>query len=374
MITRQNLCPALTAVILTLLASACGQGHKEPAKLTSAEIDSRYASGVVLIQNTYCHAIEFDGAQPIYFTLDEENNVDQFTLDPSELKPKIGYGTGFFVSRDGLIATNSHVANPAEGTESVRNMIIAALQEWANEGSKEINELNENLGMLKVAAAAANTQADRAEAISQYNQLSSKRDAMQEIVNAFNALGTRDYKLTTHVNIGIAYNDTHVTGTDDFIDCVLVTDDPEHDLGIIQLKDKKTPEGKHIFAVKTPHNPTEKQERKRRHGGEKQQGNSALKVGKKLYMIGFNLGPGLAVTDQGIKAQINSGEISQNTDSAHVLYSIPTLPGSSGSPVIDEFGNLVAINFAGLQGTQNFNYGIKVQHLAALLQSLKDND
>lgn len=49
------------------------------------------------------------------------------------------------------------------------------------------------------------------------------------------------------------------------------------------------------------------------------------------------------------------------------MYSIPALPGSSGSPVVNMKGELVAVNYAGLNGTQNFNYGIRIKYLRDLL-------
>ena len=86
----------------------------------------------------------------------------------------------------------------------------------------------------------------------------------------------------------------------------------------------------------------------------------------KLFMTSFNLGPTLALTKEGIKSQFNSGSISQRTNE-RIMYSIPTLPGSSGSPVVNLQGQLVAINYAGLNGTQNFNYGIRVKYLKELI-------
>ena len=53
------------------------------------------------------------------------------------------------------------------------------------------------------------------------------------------------------------------------------------------------------------------------------------------------------------------------------MYTIPSLHGSSGSPVLDSQGKVVAVNFAGLDKTQNFNFGIKVNHLVELLQTIK---
>ena len=83
-------------------------------------------------------------------------------------------------------------------------------------------------------------------------------------------------------------------------------------------------------------------------------------------MTSFNLGLIVSVTDEGIKSQFNSGNISQRTDD-RILYSIPALPGSSRSPVINQKGELVAINNAGLRGTQGFNYGIRVKYLRRLV-------
>lgn len=68
---------------------------------------------------------------------------------------------------------------------------------------------------------------------------------------------------------------------------------------------------------------------------------------------------------EGMKSQFNSGSISQRT-SERLMYSIPALSGSSGSSVVNLQGQLVAINFAGLNGTQSFNYGIRVKYLQKL--------
>ena len=69
---------------------------------------------------------------------------------------------------------------------------------------------------------------------------------------------------------------------------------------------------------------------------------------------------------EGMKSQFNSGSISQRT-SERLMYSIPALPGSSGSPVVNLQGKLVAINFARLNGTQSFNYSIRVKYFQKLM-------
>lgn len=351
---------------ILLMATSCSNASKEKVQLSPEQIESKYASGVVLVKNSYYYTISFNGGKAFYFTgLDANGDPENLTLDPTELTPAVIFGTGFFVSKDGMIATNSHVASPLVDISSARSSIMNFFRSMANEWSKEVNEINEKLGMLQMAIFASESYSEQSEYQQMYDELVKERDSTQEAVNMVNSLGGMDYEATINTDLGIAYNDTYVTNISDFHDCVTVVDDPSHDLAIIQLKDKLTPEGKHVFKVPGSKNSDTKEE----NGNTKKD----VKVGKKLYMIGYNLGPTLALTDQGVKAQVTSGEVSQNTDDSKIMYTIPTLNGSSGSPVINQYGKLVAINFAGLKGTQNFNYGIKAKHLKKLLSELKED-
>ena len=85
-------------------------------------------------------------------------------------------------------------------------------------------------------------------------------------------------------------------------------------------------------------------------------------------MIGYNAGLMLANTQKGISVQMTSGRVTQTPDGERLTYSIPTVQGSSGSPVIDENGHVVAVNFAKLVGSDNFNFGIPLDQIRDFLK------
>ena len=153
--------------------------------------------------------------------------------------------------------------------------------------------------------------------------------------------------------LGIAYNDTHVTGAADFLDknpCVVLrtSEREDVDLALIQLKNQKTPADAYVFSIAEESTP--------------------LEMGQQLYMIGYNAGPDLAQTRTGIQVQMTGGKVTQLSDGQRVLYDIATVQGSSGSPVIDTDGNLVAVNFAKLNGSDNFNFGIPLKRVKEFMK------
>lgn len=144
------------------------------------------------------------------------------------------------------------------------------------------------------------------------------------------------------MDIGIAYDDTYVTSLQDFMGCIVLksSKDDGVDLAVIQLKDKRTPD--HIRKL---------------FGLSDHSGNGRMirvpAINDNVYMIGFNEGLELALTRNGIKAQLTTtGKITREPDEDRMLYSVPALPGSSGSPVIDRYGNLVAVNVANVPDSQ----------------------
>lgn len=342
------------------LFSAC-------TNLSDNEIEEMVSTGVVLVQNQSYYEVVLSNGEKLYFTgFDKDGDIEGLEFDEDSVKVATSYGTGFFVSNEGQIATNAHVVSNMQADKEVNKSISKVL-----DGIKTL-----------VALAYKNLQEEYEEAVDAYNyanysddvsyetfyrikaykeELEEKLRNYRQSYNEIDNIKASDSDVKYHNEISIAYNNTFVTNAKDFVSCVVTKTDPDHDLAIVQLKNKKTPEDKYIFEV-PEEDPLEVYTFM-----EDITTSTDEDKNSRLYMTSFNLGPALALTDEGVKSQFNSGTISQRTD-ARLMYSIPTLPGSSGSPVVNRMAQLVAINYAGLNDTQNFNYGIRVKYLRNLLE------
>jgi len=338
---------------------------RKGVKLTADQVEERFGKSVVLVQNQYYYSADF-GKLTIYFTgIDEDGDLENCETDEDSIKTITSYGTGFFVSEDGKIATNNHVVSPAVDEDVVRskfNIIKGAFEsiyhDKVNELSDKISELH-NYWLQTPSGSVEEAQIEQAR-----ETLKEQRDEAQEIADRLRTLDVSKAKVALHSKVGIAYNNTFITNTSDFQECVVTKQDAEHDLAVVQLKSKKTPEDCAAFDVSK--DDAESENAPHDESGEPIDVDKVA-LGANLYLIGYNLGPALALTKDGVKAQITEGKISQNTDDVKMMYTIPALRGSSGSPIVDEYGNFVGVNFAGLNTTQSFNYGIKAKYLRRLL-------
>lgn len=308
--------------------------------MNSEEIYNKTSSGVVLILNQYYYSVKMPNESEFFFTgISDEGELENFTFDEEEVSTHCSActGTGFFVSENGLLMTNRHVAKPSFDEETIK-----AVKKWFKKGMKSIYQ--DKMSELRQAFYA-------------YEGNAYKQSQIAEIYEAYAAsleriedMDMEDADFTPHCTIGIAYNGIQIIEKEDFAPCnvIAVSDDKNVDLALIQLDDCTTPENAYVFKLRENDEP--------------------LTLDQKLYMIGFNWGFTIAQTEQGIRSQIYSGNVTQKDDGVKILYSIPSLHGSSGSPVVDEYGNLVAVNFAGYDTTQSFNYGIPSKRIRQFLQ------
>ncbi len=358
----------LSLIALTIMAG-CG-GTK-----TSDEILEECGSGVVMIANQFYYKITLPTGKAWYFTgLDDNGELDGFTTDLKEIQKnrKMITGTGFFVSKDGKILTNRHVADPAITLSDTKKSVRSLLEYLTQMVNAEMNTLSERYDQLEAAKSECYSyneyygtyyvdQEKLQEIESQQAELKEAYNADSEIKDNIKSMDLSELKVEAVCEIGIAYNNTFVTKVSDFIPCVVVakSDKEDIDLAMIQLKDKRTPSDKYVFEVSEE----EKGFSDKLKDLFGSSSDDELKTDQKLYMLGFNAGFSLSNTSQGIKAQITSGTISQKSDNNKIMYTIPSLPGSSGSPVVNDKAKLVAVNFAGVTGTQSFNYGIQIKRV-----------
>lgn len=54
-----------------------------------------------------------------------------------------------------------------------------------------------------------------------------------------------------------------------------------------------------------------------------------------------------------------------------IQFSNPSYPGNSGSPILNKYGNLVGVLFAGDSGVENQGYGVPLIYVSEFLSSLK---
>ncbi len=366
-------------IYIMCIAGLAGLSACKEKPQTADEIYQKDASGVVLIVNRFYYTMRYLGST-VYFTgIDEEGNLENISETAAEATQNAAtaFGTGFFISRDGNIMTNRHVVRPEIDQDQIKSVLFKYVQnvkhyfaELRDKAEEEYNELYYNCIINGSDANYYEVNQRLAELKDAYEEYDSK---VSEIENV-SLEELNNVIVTPSCRISIVYNGANcspsgVIPSNEMHDCTItkVSGIDDVDLAVIQLNNKKTPKDKYIFHFasgtkgKRTLLETYWQRARRDYKGRK------LKPGTQLCMIGFNHGPELAQTTAGLKAQIATGNILQEPDYRRLMYTIPILEGSSGSPVLNMYGDVVGVNFAKLKGTTSFNFGIPLARVKEFL-------
>ena len=367
----------ILALLGLTLISACTK-DKDPQTIFEEQ-----QSGVCVVLNSYYYEIILPNGNKWFCKgIDEEGDLDGLTFDESEiLKNKaMTTGTAFFIDNNGTLLTNRHVVNPIVSEETIKTAagnLISAIGEYIQAARIEYAQQYQSLEDAKQECYSYDywghvdvNKSRLCEIEAAQQELSNQFNEASEMASNINQISLSAIRVVPQSEIGIAYNNTFVTDVDDFLKknpCVVVktSKDEDVDLAKIQLKDKRTPEGKYVFKIKGI---AEEEKNILNVFNMNKDKDGQLKIGTNLLMIGFNAGLILGNTQQGIQAQMTKGEVTQTPDGSRVLYSIPTLQGSSGSRVIDYQGYVRAVNFAKLKGTDTFNFGIPEKKIIQFLE------
>ncbi len=336
--------------------------YKYTAKSDPEELFETYSKSVVMIKNEYVYVAKLRNSKntELYFTDVEAGEFKNMEVGSMEKVPtKTSYGTGFIISKDGKIATNRHVAAPAiDNAQQLLDVLKTRYEAKRPAYMDTLTLCGQRIRELQDLADRHGDNLDEAtrqrirERIAYWEQ---KRRIANEVLSIMDFNPKNASIEAKIINLGIVYENTHITEKTDYEECVLLqVAKDKADLAVIQLTDKSLPESvKNIFEV--PEN-----------DGKKEEGYK-LKLNTDLYMIGYNYASVIGDSDgEGLTAQLTQGKLSQKPKKFKFLHSIPTLSGSSGSPVLDENGTLVGVNFAGI-GSQSFNYAVPVKNLRKLL-------
>lgn len=367
----------ILALLGLTLISACTK-DKDPQTIFEEQ-----QSGVCVVLNSYYYEIILPNGNKWFCKgIDEEGDLDGLTFDESEIKKDKGMATGtaFFIDNNGTLLTNRHVVTPIVSEETIKTAagnLISAIGEYIQAARIEYAQQYQSLEDAKQECYSYDywghvdvNKSRLCEIEAAQQELSNQFNEASEMASNINQISLTAIRVVPQSEIGIAYNNTFVTDVDDFLKknpCVVVktSKDEDVDLAKIQLKDKRTPEGKYVFKIKGI---AEEEKNILNVFNINKDKDDQLKIGTNLLMIGFNAGLILGNTQHGIQAQMTKGEVTQTPDGSRVLYSIPTLQGSSGSPVIDYQGYVRAVNFAKLKGTDTFNFGIPEKQIKQFLE------
>lgn len=356
---------AAIAIIVLSTASFFGyQYFKTESKTiclgTDTKIYDAYKDAVVLIKHRYGYFAKINGKE--------------FQLNVQDAKEETIYGTGFFIDTNGNMVTNKHVLQPwnssDEESEKVNTTTRNLRMKIASILTKDVPE-NEYESFIDRNWSHASVSYDEGDGEGDYEETSEETSepAGEEFVSSnetttdTSAVSTdiaasipvKDYVAIDDIEVSVKTLDIEVAlhdSNDTWINCEInkVSEDNNIDLGILQLADHKTPAS--VTNIINLDNAIDD--------------DKSLAPGQKAIMVGYPMGMDLAQTNSGIKVQLYNGQISKESDGNKIQYSITSTHGASGAPVFNECGQLIAVNFSGVDQVQGINFGIVAKHLHAL--------
>ncbi|SDG81418.1 Trypsin-like peptidase domain-containing protein [Prevotella communis] len=274
------------------------------------------------------------------FGIDNNGNLALGTPG-SNISPIGARGTAFFISKDGEMGTNRHIALPWEYLpENAVETIKQAMEKNLNDNSSSI--------LVPLLNAAINSgKVPVEEARAWFTRLQKSE---------INISGSMEY-------IGVALTGTNFTTIADLYSCQVIAEsgDKERDVALIRLNSKKTPDDivkGGIFDIENA----------------RVDETSLIPQEEELTTIGYpsEFGTGMNLITKGTEylPTVHRTYVSKTPDDDMFQLQSNVVGGQSGSPIIDKEHRLVGVVFGSYRGT-DVAYGCNIKHLKALYDKNK---
>ena len=288
---------------------------RQTRTLSGQEIYSKYSSSTVLIMLGFHYEISAG-------SLDVEKTFGskEFVVENNQLIPydgtngQTGFATGFYISEDGLIATNLHVAKPWLFDSTIQP-VEDLVRVWLNNLSKTSNPHYVNY------------------------------------ISQVNAKGVVDFIYAIPHG---EYFDGH-----NAMSCVEVvaSDNTEMDLAILRamLPGHKLQPGATFIDVSTIPERGE------------------YKPGTRVYTMGFPMALHLQdIEKKTLQAVFAEGLMMNSSNNYDFGHNAAATNGSSGSPVFNDYGQLIGVISSGFGN--GYNFAVRSEYLIKLLEQAKSDN
>lgn len=294
------------AIMSVLILCVAGYFVWENMSWDKTKIYDEYNSAVCLVYFNYGYRILINGED----RTEELCGSSLIYTDGNEIIPGAtgGYGTAFFISKDGKLATNLHIARPwlfedqSQFIKKAVDLLILTEYPLLSRSSVEVEGVMVSMGIIP-------------------NGLP---------ITPSNLIECREIKGHNDTNIDVAVLQTTTLKLPEQVTNIIDIDKADASEEAIKV-------GKTVFTIGYPY--------------------------------GLRYGTGIN-NNKELKNQAHEGSVTQDRGEYEFGHDASTANGASGSPVLNDKGRLVGIHNAGLTGVtgaQGFNRAIKVKHLLDLL-------
>ena len=364
---------ACLLVLLGIIYAVWPKGSEEPptafvsdstavASSTPSNISpEKYRNTVVFVGAQYHYIAEFednpipevwDGKIEDIGKLEETNTIRPYTA------------TAFFLDRNGYMGTNRHVAVPWEYRSKQEDNLIRELIEYRI-------ELMRRTCMLMLTNDERLTASDKLgrdfsrDMMNKFIRTEFGKAIVAHITKFGVAGGAELNKIVSRLNrsrytitgaidyIIVGYAGRNYTHLDEFQRCDVISDskDPDIDVALLQLNDKKTPD--HVELVFSP---------------SQFETDRLVPLKDKLYTIGYPAGLNWALDKKAkaLEPSIKETKCSKEPSKYDFELQESSVGGSSGSPIFNEAGHLVGVLWGGTSIAGGFTKAMHAKYLKKL--------